>query len=74
MEHDQIATRLRLALEREAARHELSPGAWPQIERRLARQTWRRSGIAAVCVTVIAAAAIAASSRATSPRAPARCG
>ena len=32
MEHDQIAGRLRLALEREAARHELSPGAWPQIE------------------------------------------
>lgn len=60
MEHDQIATRLRLALEREAARHELSPGAWPQIERRLVRQTWRRSGITAVCVTVIAAAAIAA--------------
>jgi streptogramin lyase len=60
MEHDQIAARLRLALEREAAGHELSPGAWPQIERRLRRQTWRRSGIAAVCVVVIAAAALAA--------------
>jgi streptogramin lyase len=60
MEHDQIAARLRLALEREAAGHELSPGAWPQIERRLRRQTWRRSGIAAVCAAVIAAAAIAA--------------
>jgi streptogramin lyase len=62
MEHDQIATRLRLALEREAAKHQISPGAWPQIERRLHRQTWRRSGIAAVCVAVIAAAGIAAPS------------
>jgi streptogramin lyase len=60
MEHDQIATRLRLALEREAARHEISPGAWPQIERRLRRQTWRRGGIAAACVAVVAAAATAA--------------
>jgi streptogramin lyase len=60
MEHDQIAARLRLALEREAAGHELSPGAWPQIERRLHRQTWRRSGIAAVCAAVLVAAAIAA--------------
>ena len=60
MEHDQIAARLQLALERAAAGHELSPSAWPQIERRLRRRTWRRSGIAAVCVVVIAAAAIAA--------------
>jgi streptogramin lyase len=60
MEHDQIAARLRLALEREAAKHELSPDAWPQIERRLHRQTWRRSGIAAACAAVTAAAAIAA--------------
>lgn len=62
MEHDHFATRLRLALEREAARHEISPGAWPQIERRLRRYAWRRSGIAAVCVAVIAAAGIAAPS------------
>jgi streptogramin lyase len=60
MEHDQIATRLRLALEREAAKHVISPGAWPQIERRLRRQTRRRTGIAAACVAVIAAAGIAA--------------
>jgi hypothetical protein len=33
MRHKQIAARLRLALEQEAARHELSAGAWPQIER-----------------------------------------
>ena len=55
MEHDQIAARLRLALDRETARHELSPGAWPQIERRLSRRVWRRAGIAAACVAVIAA-------------------
>ena len=60
MEHNQIATRLRLALEREAAKHVISPGAWPQIERRFRRQRWRRSGIAAVCVAVIVAAGIAA--------------
>lgn len=60
MEHDQIAARLRLALDREAARHELSPGAWPQIERRLGRQVWRRAGIAAACVAVIVAAAAVA--------------
>jgi streptogramin lyase len=60
MEHEQIAARLRLALERAAARHELSAGAWPQIERRLRRQAWRRAAIAAVCVAVVAAAATAA--------------
>lgn len=62
MEHDQIAARLRLALEREATRHELSPGAWPQIERRLRRQTWRRVRIAAAGAAVTAAAVIAAPS------------
>jgi streptogramin lyase len=62
MEHDQIATRLRLALEREAANHVISPGGWPQIEQRIRRQAWRRSGIGAVCVAVIAAAVIAAPS------------
>ena len=62
MEHDQITARLRLALEREAAEHEISPGAWPQIERRLRRRTWRRARIVAVCVAVIAAAAVAAPS------------
>ena len=62
MEHDQIAARLRLALEREAARHELSPGAWPQIEGRLRRQAWRRAGIAAVCLAIAVAAVTAASS------------
>ena len=60
MEHDQIAARLRLALEREAAKHELSPGAWPQIERRHRRHTWRRARTAAACAAVTAAAAIAA--------------
>jgi streptogramin lyase len=60
MEHDQIVTRVRLALEREAAKHEISPGAWPQIERRLRRRAWPRTGIAVVCAAVIAAAAMAA--------------
>ncbi len=60
MEHDQIAARLRLALEREAARHEISPGAWPQIERRFRRRAWRLAGIVAVCLATAAAAAIAA--------------
>jgi streptogramin lyase len=60
MEHDQIAARLRLALEREAAKHELSPGAWPRIEGRLRRQTWRRGVTAAVFAAVTVGAAIAA--------------
>jgi streptogramin lyase len=60
MEHDQTAARLRLALEREAAQHELSPGGWSQIERRHRRRTWHRVGIAALCAAVIAAAATAA--------------
>jgi DNA-binding beta-propeller fold protein YncE len=60
MEHGQIAARLRLALEREAAKHEVSPGAWSQIERRLRRQTWRRAGIVAVCAAVAAAGAATA--------------
>jgi len=60
MDHDQIATKLRLALEREAARHEISPGAWREIERRLHRHTWRRRGAAALCAAIIAAAAAAA--------------
>jgi DNA-binding beta-propeller fold protein YncE len=62
MEPDQIAASLRIALDREAARHEISPGAWSQIERRLRRQAWRRAGIAAVCVAIAAAAATAAPS------------
>jgi hypothetical protein len=57
MERDQIAASLRLAVDREAARHEISPGAWSQIERRLRRRTWRRAGIAATCVAIAATAA-----------------
>jgi hypothetical protein len=57
MEHDQLAASLRLALEREAARHDISPGAWSQIERRLHRRAWRLTGIMAVCVAIAAAAA-----------------
>jgi streptogramin lyase len=61
MEHDQIAARLRLALEREAARHELAPGTWPQIEGRLRRLAWHRAGIAAACLAIAVAVATAAS-------------
>lgn len=57
MELDQIAASLRLALDREAARHEISPGAWSQIERRIRRRARRRAGIVALCVAVVAAAA-----------------
>lgn len=60
MEHDQIAARLRLALERETAKHEMSAGAWLQIERRLRRRARRMAGIAVVGVAVIATAAVAA--------------
>ena len=60
MEHEQIAARLRLALEHEAARHELSAGAWPQLQGRLGRQAWRRRGIAAACLAIAVAAATAA--------------
>jgi DNA-binding beta-propeller fold protein YncE len=59
MDNDQLtATRLRLALEREVAKHQLSPGAWPRLERQLRRQPWRRAAIAAVCAAIIAAAAV----------------
>jgi len=58
MDHDQIAASLRLALDREAARHEISPGAWSQIERGLRRRAWRRGGIVAACVAIVAAAAV----------------
>lgn len=54
MEHDQIVARLRLALDRQAARHEISPGAWLRIEGRLRRRTRRRLAIAAVCLAVAA--------------------
>ena len=60
MEHDQIAVRLRLALDREAARHDISPGAWPQIERRLRRRAWRLAGIVVACLGTAAAAIAAA--------------
>src|SRR5262245_53278067 len=57
MDNDQqTATRLRLALDREVAKHQLSPGAWPRLERRLRRQPWRRAGIAAICAVIVAAA------------------
>ena len=47
---DQLtATTLRRALDREVAKHQLSPGAWPRLERRLRRQPRRRAAIAA-CV------------------------
>jgi negative regulator of sigma E activity len=59
MEHDQIAARLRLALERETARHELSPDGWSQIERRHRRRSRRRAGIAALSVAAAAAVALA---------------
>ena len=39
MDNDQqTAATLRLALDREVANHQLSPGAWPRLERRLRRQ------------------------------------
>jgi len=58
MDNDQqTAARLRLALDREVAQHQLSPGAWPRLERRLRRQPWRRAAIAAVCAVIVAAAA-----------------
>jgi len=60
MSHDQIAGRLRLALERAAAEHDISPDAWQAIERRLRRHIWRRRVIAAVCAVIIGAAAVAA--------------
>jgi streptogramin lyase len=56
MDHDQIAARIRLALDREAARHQLSPGAWPRIERRLRRRAWRQTAIVAACLALAAAA------------------
>jgi DNA-binding beta-propeller fold protein YncE len=58
MDNDQLtAARLRFALDREVAKHQLSPGAWPRLERRLRRQPWRRAAIAAVCALIVAAVA-----------------
>ena len=57
-DNDQLtATTLRLALDREIARHQLSPGAWPRLERRLRRQPRRRAAIVGVCTALAAAAA-----------------
>jgi DNA-binding beta-propeller fold protein YncE len=59
MDNDQqTATRMRLALDREVAKYQLSPGAWPRLERRLRRQPWRRAAIAAVCAAIVAAAVV----------------
>ena len=60
MDHDQIAERLRQALDREAARHELSPAAWARIERRLRPRVRRRAAVLAAGLAVVAAAAVAA--------------
>jgi DNA-binding beta-propeller fold protein YncE len=58
MDNDQLtAARLRLALDQEVAKHQLSPGAWPRLERRLRRQSWRRAAIAAACAVIVAVAA-----------------
>jgi streptogramin lyase len=58
MEHDQIAARIRVVLDREAARHQLSPGAWPRIERRLRRRAWRQTAIVTACLALAAAATV----------------
>jgi len=58
MDHDQIAARIRLALDREAARHQLSPGAWPRIERRLHRRGRRQTAIVTACLALAAAATV----------------
>jgi DNA-binding beta-propeller fold protein YncE len=61
MDNDQLtAAGLRRALDREVAKHQLSPGAWPRLERRLRRQPWRRAAIGAMCAVVAAAAVPAA--------------
>jgi len=61
MDNDQLTeARLRLALDREVAKHQLSPGAWPQLERRLRRQPRRRAAIAAGCAVIVAATAVVA--------------
>jgi DNA-binding beta-propeller fold protein YncE len=58
MDDEQLtAARLRVALDRAVAEHQLSPGAWPRLERRLRRQPRRRAAIAAVCAVIAAAAA-----------------
>jgi streptogramin lyase len=60
MGHEQTTARLKLTLEQQAAQHDFSADAWSRIERRLGRQPWRRAGIAAACIAVLAAAATAA--------------
>ena len=59
MEHNQIAEWLRQALDREVARHEISPGAWSRIERRLRPRAWRRAAVLAPACAVLAVAVAA---------------
>ena len=60
-DNDQLtATTLRLALDREVAKHQLSSGTWPRLERRLRRQPQRRAAIVGVCTAIVATAATVA--------------
>ena len=58
-DNDQLtATTLRLALDREVAKHQLSSGAWPRLDRSgLRRQPRRRAAIVGVCTAIVATAA-----------------
>jgi streptogramin lyase len=50
--------RARLRDYRDAAlRHEVSPDAWPRLQRRLRREPWRRAGLAAAGVALVVAVA-----------------
>ena len=59
---DETARTLRLALDEAANRHQLSPGSWQEIARRLHRQPLRRAAIAALIVSVVAASSLTAAS------------
>ena len=61
MEPEQLGRALKLAVDAEAARRPPSPDGWLGVERRLRREPWRRAGLAAVSIAVVAALAIPAS-------------
>lgn len=71
MDEQRLTGSLRVALDREAAHHELSSDAWDGVQRRLRRTQWWRTAAAVTAAAVVAAVAIAVprllTHRATAP-------
>lgn len=59
MRDEQLIADLRLALDRASARNDPHGEAWPQIERRLGREPWRRAALGGLAAAVVAATVVA---------------